>query len=154
MMRKTCKAHHEEEIRVLLDKFSSCIEDIEEKLELLNELRDEIDGEFDDYTEEQSELEFAYAQCADELHDVRSSLPSSDKKEILQKILLFDSVTPMTQPERLAVFSHVLSEYKNTADACWSAGNYLTEYRKNAAESEPYELPFDADIEEIIANLL
>ena len=62
--------------------------------------------------------------------------------------------TPMTQPERIAVFSFVLSGQENTVDVCWNAGHYLTEYRIDARQSEDGELPFDTSIEETVANLL
>jgi hypothetical protein len=153
-MDKACESHHAEDIRLLLSKISSCITDIGGQLELLDELREEIGSEFDEYTDETEELESAYAYLADELHDARAALPISDKKEILQKLFMFDAVTPMTQPERIAVFSFVLSSQVNTADVCWNAGHYLTEYRKDARQNEDGELPFDTNIEETVANLL
>ena len=153
-MDKACESHHAEEIRLLLEKISSCITDIGEQLELLDELREEICSELDEYTEETEELEFASAHLAEELNDAKAALPISDNKEILQKLFMFDAVTAMTQPERIAVFSFVLSGQENTVDVCWNAGHYLTEYRRDARQSEDGELPFDTSIEETVANLL
>jgi predicted nuclease with TOPRIM domain len=155
-MNKTCETHHVEEIRKLLGNLSTCITDISEKLELIDELRDEIDSEFDEYTNEMNELEFTYAHLTEELEDVRAALPTADKKEILQKLFMFDAVTPMTQPERTAVYSFILSGQESTKDVCWSAGQYLTEYRRDNSficygESE---LPFETNVEETVANLL
>ena len=39
-------------------------------------------------------------------------------------------------------------------DVCWNAGHYLTEYRRDARQSEDGELPFDTSIEETVSNLL
>jgi hypothetical protein len=155
-MNKTRKTHHAEEIRKLLEYLSTCITEISERLELFSELRDEIDSEFDEYTDEMNELEFAYAHLAEELEDVRAALPTEDKKEILQKLFMFDAVTPMTQPERTAVYSFILSCQESTKDVCWSAGHYLTEYRRDNSFNcnEESGLPFDTDVEETVANLL
>lgn len=95
-----------------------------------------------------------FAQCTDELERTREFIPKSDKKEILQKLFMFDTVTPMTQPERIAVYNAVLSGQETTVDVCWSAGHYLNEYRRNSRQSEECELPFDTSVEELVANLL
>jgi hypothetical protein len=153
-MDKNNNTCHAEEIRLLLDKLACWIGDIEDELELLSDLHKDIGSEFEAYSDETDELEYALAQCTDELERTREFIPKSDKKEILQKLFMFDTVTPMTQPERIAVYNAVLSGQETTVDVCWSAGHYLNEYRRNSRQSEECELPFDTSVEELVANLL
>ena len=153
-MSKPCKTSHSEEIMDLLDKMSSYLSEIGEQLELLDEFREEIEGEFEDYTEEVDALENALSQCEDELSESRRpAFSEADKKAVLQKLFLFDSVTPMTSSERVSVYNRILSDECCHSDICWEAGNYLKELRKADFPFDA-EIPFDKVYSESVANLL
>ena len=138
-MIKSCKTAHTEEIMDLLDKMSSCLSEISEQLELLDELREEIEGEFEDCMDDFDVLETALSQCENELNEIRWPASEADKKIVLQKLFLFDSVTPMTSSERFSVYNRILSCEFCHGDICWEAGNHLKELRKA-------DLPFDEEI--------
>lgn len=153
-MDRSRKASHTEEIAELLDKMSSYISDISEQLELLDELREEIEGELEDYSDDVDALENALSQCENELSESRrSAFSETDKKAVLQKLFLFDSVTPMTSSERLSVYGSILSDECSHDDICWEAGNYLKELRKT---DHPFdeEIAFDKIYSESATNLL
>ena len=153
-MIKSCKTPHTEEIMDLLDRMSSCLSEIGEQLELLDELREEIEGELEDYSDDVDALETALSQCEDELSETRRPvLSEADKKAVLQKIFLFDSVTPMTSSERTSVYNWILSDECSRGDICWEASNYLQKLRKaDLPFSE--ELPFEKIYSDSAANLL
>lgn len=153
-MIRSCKTSHTEELMDLLDRMSSCLSEIGEQLELLGELREEIEGEVEDYTDDVDALETALGQCEDELSESRrTALSETEKKAILQKMFLFDAVTPMTSSERISVYNWILSDECSHDDICWEAGNYLKEIRK---ADHPFneELPFEKIYSESAANLL
>ena len=153
-MTSSCKTSHAEEIMDLLDKMSSCLTEISEQLELLDELREEIEGEFEDYSDDVDALETALSQCEDELSETRQTeFSEADKKAVLQKLFLFDSVTPMTSSERISVYNRILSGECCRGDICLEAGNHLRELRKAGLPFDD-EIPFDNKYSESAANLL
>ena len=132
----TSRAHAVSE---LLDKMSSCIEELNEQLEELAELREDMEGEFEAYNDESTELTNALEQYIEE-RDAGQDL-QTDTGTVLEKLFLFDSITPMTQPERAAVYQWALTSKNMPEDICNAAGKYLKEYREGYRNFS--DLPFE-----------
>lgn len=138
-MINTDMASREHAVSELLDQMSSCIEELNERLEQLAELREDMESEFETYSDETSELTGALEQYIEEQSS--RQIQPADTETILEKLFLFDSITPMTQPERIAVYQQILSGQNVPADICSAAGSYLKNYREGCGGSS--DLPFE-----------
>ena len=123
-----------------LDKMAACINALSERLEQLTELRDEAECEFELYSDESKELNSALEQYID-AYCSKNNNRMTEPETALDQLFLFDSVTPMTQPERAAVYHWVLSEKIEPADICNAAAGFLKAYREFYQSHS--DVPFD-----------
>ena len=112
----------------ILDKMSSCIDALTERLEQLTELRDEAECEFEIYSDESKERNAALEQYIEDYCTEKNTC-MTETGTVLDQLFQFDSITPMTQPERAAVYHWILSEQHESADICIAAAGFLKAYR-------------------------
>ena len=135
----------------ILDKMSGCIDALTERLEQLTELRDEAECEFEIYSDESKERNAALEQyIEDYCTDKKTCI--TETGTALDQLFLFNSITPMTQPERAAVYHWILSEKHDSADICSAAAGFLKAYRE-FFQSHP-DVPFDTEPKKSLADLL
>ena len=135
----------------ILDKMSSCIDALTERLEQLTELRDEAECEFEIYSDESKERNAALEQYIEDYCTGKKNC-ITETGTALDQLFLFDSITPMTQPERAAVYHWILSEKHDSADICSAAAGFLKAYRE-FFQSHP-DVPFDTEPKKSLADLL
>ena len=135
----------------ILDKMSSCIDALTERLEQLTELRDEAECEFEIYSDESKERNAALEQYIEDYCTGKKTC-ITETGTALDQLFLFDSITPMTQPERAAVYHWILSEKHDSADICSAAAGFLKAYREFFQNHS--DVPFDTEPKESLADML